>query len=254
MRLRAIFILMLCFVVICPTGSGVPPYILLSNPGRVTSAPSSPPPSGITRIAHTSGFSGSGGGTYTSGTIDITGASLVIIGVADYSGNAASVLSDSSGNTGWTQTTVSTNSGQNRTSFYYKSAPTTSASYSVTLTGIGIFGSCCVAAYSGTNATPFDTDNGASFSGAGASGVQTGSVTPSVNNSLIISIYGGTAASSSAAVNSGLTIMDQVPYAIGQNYGTAMADLVQGAASPINPTWTWTGTEDVAVRIAVFKP
>ena len=98
-----------------------------------------------------------------------------------------------------------------------------------------------------TSGAVLDVQNG-NNSGA----TQPGSITPSLNGSLIIA---GIADENSGgdSVNDGFSTPLQAPLVGGQNYGVASAYLVQTTAAAINPTWTSTGglTSNV---IAAFKP
>jgi hypothetical protein len=71
--------------------------------------------------------------------------------------------------------------------------------------------------------------------------VQPGSITPTNNGSLLI--FGVTGSNNGATwtVDSGFSIALQLPPITGANYGGAMAYLIQGAISPVNPTFTETG-------------
>jgi hypothetical protein len=92
-----------------------------------------------------------------------------------------------------------------------------------------------IAAFTGGNtASPFDTQNGQSLSNSAT--VQPGTVTPGAANELVMT--GLEFTSAPVSVDSGVTILDQVPMAGGQYWGVALGYTIQSAAAAVNPTWT----------------
>jgi hypothetical protein len=56
------------------------------------------------------------------------------------------------------------------------------------------------------------------------------------------------------AINSGFTIVEEIPLVGGQHFGLRMAYLIQATAAAVNPTWSWTsGAATVSASIASFK-
>lgn len=185
----------------------------------------------------------------TTGAINTTGANLLVMGVAYYTGSAIPTVSDSKGNT-WTALTSRGSSDAGAKIFYcVPSSVGAGHTFSVTA-GLAIaFG---VHAWSGANATPFDVQNGATSNAT--TSLQTGSVTPSANNSLLVTIGvpGGT--STSYSIDSGFTTTFNQNVASGTSEGAIMSYLTQGTASAINPTISWSGgSVTAAAAIAVFK-
>jgi hypothetical protein len=202
---------------------------------------------------------GSGTPDATTSAIDTTGADLLVLAVSYYSGGfagggATATVQDSKGNT-WTGLTGRQgNVSANR--IWYCRGGTVGSGHTFTVlgsTGSGA-GAAAIAvqAWSGSNATPFDVQNGALVTST--TSVQAGSVTPTNNNSLIIAAASITDNSSAYNVNSGFTISNNVPWQSGTNEGLSMAYLKQDTAAAVNPTFSWTGTADAAANNAVFKP
>lgn len=240
---RALFILLLCAVA-CFGAPIQMHQIAVIKKG----AGGAPPPGGIELLSSIGQASTNGLG-FTTASIDTTGASLIVSVISDYVGETASVLTDSEGNT-WTVSTATTASNT-RCRIAYCVPSSTSASHTFTLSGpAGMYPSLCVAAFSGTHATPLDQANGTGTTGA--TSAQPGSVTPSEDGELIIT---GTSHEvvGALSVNGGFTINDQEPSGGGTNIGVSMAYYVQPTAGAINPTWSWTGSNNAAARIATFK-
>jgi hypothetical protein len=181
--------------------------------------------------------------------IDTTGANLLVVAVEQF-GNLLGSLADSKSNT-WTGLTAQTQAADAYVSLFYCASPTVGSGHTFTYFGANIFGGIAVQAWSGANAAPFDVENGA---GATSTTISTGSVTPSVSNSLIITGLCGSTGSHTYAIDSGFTITDSADYSAGTDLGIAMAYLKQGSATAVNPTWSWVTSSNAAAAIAVFKP
>ncbi len=130
----------------------------------------------------------------------------------------------------------------------YAVNPTPSGSQTVTISGT--VSAVVFAAFSGVDtSSPFDQQNG--FQNCSGSTCPPGSITPSANNELVVSSLCWTDAGNSS-IDSGMTIIDQIPLVGGVNYGAVLAYIVQTSAGAINPTWT-APTTTVATTIASFK-
>lgn len=189
--------------------------------------------------------------TVTTGSIDTTGATLLVMGISMDSGGTPSV-SDSKGNT-WTALTAST-SGSTRSVIYYVANPTVGTGHTFTNAGNQNYSTIYVAAFSGVITTsPFDQQNGAT--GTGASTLVAGSVTPSENNELVVTHLAFNAAGTPISINSSfIETTSERDFGSGNNYGGCMAYIVQTTAGAAAPTWTrGTGTGAMASRSATFK-
>jgi len=186
--------------------------------------------------------------TVTSGAVDTTGATLIVVGLALDSGGTIS-LSDSKGNS-WTAL-GSTTQGATKCILYY-SVPTSTGS-AHTFTNGGAFNFCTifVNVFSGGKLTNvFDQQNGA---GATATTVATGSVTPTENNEVVVTALALSGAALPTSIDGGFTKTDSQEFGGGNNYGGSIAYLIQTTATAANPTWTRTNSNPMATRIATFR-
>ncbi len=208
-------------------------------------------------VAHVGAKSTNGAG-FTSGSINTSGADLLIVMVGNFSGTQPT-LTDSVGassNTWTALTRQDSGSGSSGLIYYAKNA-TVGSGHTFTLTGANSFASMEVQAWSGSDLTaPFDVENGANESSSLTS-LQTGSVTPANNGSLIVAglcLRGLSVSGDTATIGSGFTDLDQQVGVSSQCLGSALAYLVQGTAGAVNPTWSWTHVDSADAVIAVFKP
>jgi len=198
---------------------------------------------------------GTNGGTndVTSGSINTTGANLLVVSVSWYNPiDPTPTLTDSKSNT-WTALT--TRSGGNISNkIYYCYGGTVGTGHTFTWSGSTIYPSINVSAWSGISASPFDVENGAGTASSWAS-LSTGSVTPSQANTLVIAALGfENNVGGTISIGSSFTITDTVPYAGGAGEGSAMAYVVLASSSAQNPAWaTSVNSISGAAAIAVFK-
>lgn len=177
---------------------------------------------------------GDSGGT--SPAVDTTGANLIVVGVASGSGTTPTVT-DSNSNT---YTGLSTYTGTyNFSRLFYCLNPTVGSGHTFTLGGGALNQTCSIAAYSGVKTSgAFDQQNGV-FQNTSGTTVQTGSITPTANGSLVITTLGvAGAAGATDSINSSLTVEQQLTFSSGNYYGNGLADYIQPTAGAINPTWT----------------
>jgi hypothetical protein len=184
----------------------------------------------------------------TTGAIDTTGATLLIMAVSQSQGVDA-VVSDSKGNT-WVALTKHSVAGDNAIRIYYVKNPTVGSGHTFTTSTSSIYSGITAAAFSGTDTTAnADGENGATASGAAS--IQPGSLTPSVNNCLLIAAVSHNV--TSVSVNSGFTVIEQEAFVGGNSYGVGLAYKVQTTAGAENPTFTPNASSSMAATIAAFK-
>lgn len=192
--------------------------------------------------------SASGNASITTAGVDTTGADLLIIGLAiDDAYNTTPT--DSKGNT-WTQLTSYTQTNV-RVRLWY-SIPTSVGAAHTFSAGTSPFGSLFAAAFSGSKQTsPADQQNGSNgFVGT----LQPGSITPSENNELIITVFGINATGVPISIDSSfIELGPEIDFGAADHYGGQMAYLIQTTAAGVNPTWTRTNTNGCAVTQASFK-
>lgn len=197
-------------------------------------------------IAHTFAVSAAGDGV-TTPAINTTGADILVVGISDIGGSGT--ITDSKGNT-WTPLSLATQ-GSLHARLVYAKSPTVGSGHTFTVTDTGGFPSIYVAAFSGSNlSAPFDQEN----TGTSASGttVQPGSITPSADNELIVTMEATNSTPKPYSIDSGFVITDSSNNA-GSNFAGALACLIQTSAAAVNPTWTMSQSLGQAATIASFK-
>jgi hypothetical protein len=193
------------------------------------------------------------GGESSTVTIDTTGANFIIAAVVHVEGTTFQAFTDTKGNTWTALTEYGTSTGfGGYLKFYYCLNPTVGTGHGFTWTGITVAGSMAVAAYSGVKTTSaFDVQNGASS--ASATTIQPGSVTPSINDELVVTAVCTFATFTAPTIDGGFTRRQYVSGG-GSFFDVAIADLIQTTATAANPTWTPPGSaERRAANIATFK-
>lgn len=178
----------------------------------------------------------------TTSAIDITGATLLVAAKSWFSTEPTLSLSTSDALTFIRNENFF---GVANQSSYYKAAPTISAS----LTGnLDTAGGQSLAAFAGT-LTASVLDQSASANTTGSDTIQPGSLTPSENNCLLVSVLyfeSGTVVS----IGSGFTLLSS---AVNES-GSAIAYKVQTTAGAENPLWTCSASQSrINAHLLVFK-
>jgi hypothetical protein len=199
----------------------------------------------------------SGGGTFTSGAINTTGATLLIAVVTSFASATAPTLTDSAGNT-WVSQTAQSSGGltPGRLQIFWvdNNTPNTSASHTVTLTGAGAFSAVEFAAFSGSGSNPDDQFSTVS-TGIATASPSANPITPTLNDSLIIAAFTHSSATTpSVSIDSGMTIVASRAFSSGNHFACYVAWLEQITAASIDPTWTLGTAQTCAVQVMSFKP
>lgn len=86
--------------------------------------------------------------------------------------------------------------------------------------------------------------------------IQTGSVTPAVNQELVATGLGWNVARTTypPTIDSGFTVSTSSNFASGNHYGCSIGFLSQATSSAVNPTWNLGSAQSNAARIAAFRP
>lgn len=194
----------------------------------------------------------------TTSSINTTGANLIVACVHWYGGASpgdtmAGNFSDSKSNT-WTKLNVADSGASlyQRCTFFYCAAPTVGSGHTFTVsTAYASYPTITVIAFSGAAASPYDSNQ--STNGAtSATSIQPGSVTPSEDNCVLVS--GGTInTANTKAINSSFTKLHDVAPSSGVYVAGTIAYKIQTTAGAENPMWSWTGAQDCAANIAVWK-
>jgi hypothetical protein len=190
------------------------------------------------------------GNDVTTSAIDTSGANFLVLVLANYSASANTVISDSKGNT-WSTLTAYDEAPNAKVQIYYVESPIVGAGHTFSGTGTTDFPAIAVAAFKNVKATgSFDQENGDASSG-NFSSKQTGSVTPSFNNELLIA-GNSTNFTDTVSINSGFTLVENVTFTVSEHLGCAMAYKIQTALNAENPEFTYSGSSDSATCIATF--
>ncbi len=206
------------------------------------------------------------GNGFTTSGFDSSGANFLVIAITYLDSSSVhpfitTDFSDSKSNT-WTALTNQISQGLPDAfiaiRFFYCKNPTVGSGHTFTLTYASgsspFYPTISILAYSGVDTTsPFDQENGIFVFNNAATSIQPGSITPSSNNYLVVSAVSLKESSADYSINSGLTIREANPLSSGKAFGQAIADLVQGTAAAINPTWTASGGNFYNCVIASFK-
>lgn len=195
--------------------------------------------------------------TFTTGSINTTGAHLLIAYVSERESVGDTTFSDSKGNT-WAPLTerLDVGTASLRGVMYYATnvAGKVGAGHTFTVTdssGGGV-ASVAVAAFSGAHLTvPLDQTTGTVDIDAGLSNT-TGSITPTQNDELVVTGMAFSPNSATISIGSSYTITDQVDCTVNHK-GVALAYLIQTSAGATNPTWSYSTNCYVVTTIASFK-
>ena len=199
----------------------------------------------------------------TTPSVDTTGGNFCVASasVGPFSANpGATSITDSKSNTyvplTLVQSTASTSCCGNSQLWYAENA-TTGSGHTFTLTAGTSRSSMSVACFGGVAiSSSFDVENGATCA-SGCHTLQTGSVTPGVDNELIIAGYTDNGnAPRTVGIDSGLTVEAPTDPITLNNLGSAIAYSIQTTATASNPEWNSSVTDDSTVltgTIATFK-
>lgn len=178
----------------------------------------------------------------TTGGIDTTGATLIVVGVSGFAG--IGTLSDNNTNSWTALTTISSTNVRGR--LYYCENPVVGAGH--TFTTDAPTGAIAVAAFSGNAANPFDDESGA---GSYGSTQQPGSITPVQADELFMELACWYSSPATVSINGSWSILNQLDWGAGGNVAIALAWKISSAAS--NPTWTLTEDAYITASQAAFK-
>lgn len=180
-------------------------------------------------------FGGSGG---TTGTVDTSGADLLVVGV-NYHGSftGATPLSDSKGNT-WTL--MDSETGNAAGCRLYWCTPGSNVGTGHTFSTTTGYSNIFAYAFSGSRTATSPADQNSSGT-ANASAVASGSITPTANNCLVISVYGGFNPGTTPSITTGGTGFTiptgfAIPTSTSEAGGAAYK--IQTTAAAENTTWT----------------
>lgn len=196
-----------------------------------------------------------GGGDFTSGAINTTGANFIAVAVGAQDGNTVFTVTDNQSNGNATKLIGRVYAGAGtQINIFYWTNPTVAASHTFTINkngGANMFGVLSAVAFSGVDTTsPADSvTNSASV--ANTKSAQPGSITPTNANELVVAAM-CQGITDTISVDSSMTLY-QLPVSGGNGFGISLGWVVQGSAAAINPTFSWTTTNDfVPLVIGAF--
>ena len=208
-------------------------------------------------IAHSIQALGVNGGT-TAVSLDTRGADLIVLGV-HYTQALSAVLgatnlSDVYGNT-YTLISQGTGAspGSQADAIAWVAAPSVGNAHTWTISGAAMAQSYCsisIVALSGSAASP--NDGGVvTFLAPNGVSVQTASLTPTVGDITIASLSANNL--DTYAIDSGFTILDQIPSDGATYQGGALAYKIHSSGAE-QPTWSWTNSTACAASMRAFLP
>jgi hypothetical protein len=187
---------------------------------------------------------------FTTSSIDTSGCDLIVVAVTDF--NATAVLTDSKSNT-WLSTytadTIRTPSSQ----IFYAKNPSVGSGHTFSISGSSNGPAAYIFGLSGSDTTA-NYDVAATHFVDFATTGQAGSITPTVDNEILIAVtthqdFSG----NNPTIDSGFTIADALVGAGGAHFGGSSAYLIETTATAKNPTWTQATSSLTNAGIASFK-
>lgn len=192
----------------------------------------------------------------TTSALGTNGANLIVVTISCYLGPAT--LSDNYGNTYTALTRRATPTNAYSAQIFYCANPTVdpngTPAHTFTYGGTTAqYFTLGVYAVSGANSSPFDVENGNIDNSVAGTTIQPGSVTPSANGAMLITVGGAALNGTASTINSGFTYTSDG--FDGTGTCSAQGYLIQSTAGAVNPTFTSGGFvgSPAAAAIAVFK-
>jgi hypothetical protein len=190
------------------------------------------------------------GDSVTTVAFDTSGADFLVVVLGQESAVATCAITDSKGNA-WNALTEQVE-GSGKGVLFWSRPTSVGSGHTFTATQAGSKPAICVDAWSGSRSSPFDQQNGA-HSGAAGTDLQTGSLTPTSVNALIIAGGAGRAAHVSS-IDSSFTLAN-AQTSSANNDTAALAYLVQSTPAAVNPTLTFSAAAATReAMIASFFP
>jgi hypothetical protein len=199
--------------------------------------------------------------TVTTDPIDTTGLDTVIIGVSDFSAgtpDGAWITDTSSGGSnsfGQLSGAAAVGTTNTRVRVYYCRGCVVGTghtfTYAAPATSVATYPTIMVLACSGGNMVAItDQQNGATTTSAAT--LATGSVTPTEDNELVVTVV-ASLDSGVLTAPTGYTLADRASYAAGIAIGGALAYRIQTTATATNPSWTFSTTTEASAGVGSFK-
>lgn len=164
--------------------------------------------------------------------VDMTGVNLIVFKCTYFGASDPTSITDSKGNTYIKAATISANNMGVGVYYCYTTNVGSAMTFEIQGTDVNAY----VTGFGGTVGSVYDKK---SSSTATATTLQPGSVTPSFNNEVVVSIFGSFNANAGGAptVNSGMTITNANAYNNTLQLSGGAAYIIQSAAASLNETW-----------------
>ncbi len=199
--------------------------------------------------------------TVTTDPIDTTGLDTIIIGVSDYPAGTPDgtwIVDTSSGGSnsfGQLSGAAAVGTTNTRVRLYYCRGCQVGTGHTFTYTqpatSLAVYATIMVLACGqGNQSSLTDQQNGSTTGGAGS--ISTGSITPSENGELIVTVV-ASLDSGTVTVPSGYTLGDRASYAAGIAIGGALAYKIQTTATATSPSWTFSTSSEGSAGVGSFK-
>jgi hypothetical protein len=196
----------------------------------------------------------------TTSTLNTSGSDLCVLETSRYYGGGASnaiTITDNKSNS-FTALTDYFEPNPNQyiyIRFYFAQNLTvgTGHTFTATCAGTACYTSIVAACFSGSGSSPLDQGAGRADGAAFVNSLQSGPITPTTGNQLVVSGLSYRDLST-ATVDSSCTIIDRSQdFVLGSGIGIAMCYIVQTTAVAVNPTWSWTSDGRASANSATFK-
>lgn len=195
-------------------------------------------------------IAGGTSGSVTTGAIDTTGATLIVVGLAyDDSPSRVVILTDSKGNE-WRHIR-SVTQGATRSALFYTIPKSVGSGHTFSNINTNNFSSIAVQAFSGEpDSIVVDQISSNNIS---STTLAPGSITPTKDNALVVTHLAISGAGTPISIDGSFTETDEIDFSSGNYYGGAMAYLIQTTATAANPTWTRTNSNPMASVMVSFS-
>lgn len=177
----------------------------------------------------------------TTGSIDTTGADLLLVCIGDRFDVTKTTLSDNKSNTWVEKTSYGVTSGGRARIFYATNVSgKVGSGHTFTATGSLAYPAITVRAFSGAHLTaPEDLNDGANTPNSATTAQAASGITPSANNYLVVACTSWNGDTAVPTINGGFSAPDGAGFGSGVNFGVAASYLIQTSAALARPTWSY---------------
>ena len=189
----------------------------------------------------------------TTDAANMTGADTLFLLVTQSTSIATdATITDSVGGNTWEKVIRSDNAEFSCATLFRCAGASVSSSMTVTaeIDNNGCAFGLVLLGFSGGHATPDNLTESNSADGVTSIAAGSSSLTPSLNDCVVIA---GMAPGVDQSIDGGFSIV-KIDAVGGESWGAAAGYLIQTTAAAVNPTFSWSGTTDAATVLASFRP